>query len=103
MAQVFSGLLRRSADSAQPCVDYLLKHTEILSGLIDGCVLVCKHLVGTLIPARRLYLHVGRYKNAETALMTGSMLRDCLKNPALAKCEPTHSACVGEQRLLGVA
>ena len=21
--------------------------------------------------------------------MTGSMLRDCLKNPALAKCEPT--------------
>ena len=30
-----------------------------------------------------------RYKTAETALMTGSMLRDCLKNPALAKCEPT--------------
>ena len=37
---------------------------------------------------RRLPLCVGRYNNAETALMSGSMLRDCLKNPALAKCEP---------------
>ena len=40
VAQVFSGLLRRSTDSAQPCIDYLLKHTEILSGLIDGCAAV---------------------------------------------------------------
>ena len=34
--------------------------------------------------------------------MTGSMLRDCLKNAALAKCEPT-AECLSALHVLGFA
>jgi hypothetical protein len=38
VAQVFSGLLRRTVGDAQPGADYLLKHKELLTTLIKGCV-----------------------------------------------------------------
>jgi hypothetical protein len=38
VAQVFCGLLRRTSDGPQPCIDYLLKHTQLLGTLIDGRV-----------------------------------------------------------------
>jgi hypothetical protein len=31
-------LLRRTSDGPQPCIDYLLKHTQLLGTLIDGRV-----------------------------------------------------------------
>ena len=33
---MFAGLVRRAGDGTQPCIDYLLKHTELLVVLIDG-------------------------------------------------------------------
>jgi hypothetical protein len=37
VAQVFSGLLRRTVDGSQPGVDYLLRHKDLLDILVKGC------------------------------------------------------------------
>ncbi|XP_042438145.1 calcium-binding protein 39-like isoform X2 [Zingiber officinale] len=58
----WSILLRQNIDSHYCCVEYLESHLELLDFLV-----VC-------------------YNNKEIALNCGSMLRECIKYPTLAKC-----------------
>jgi hypothetical protein len=39
VAQVFSGLLRRTVDGNQPGADYLVRHKDLLDTLVKGCAL----------------------------------------------------------------
>ncbi|ORY93380.1 Mo25-like protein [Syncephalastrum racemosum] len=61
VAQIFNNLLRRQIGSRFPTVEYLCTREELLIALLKG------------------------YENPEVALNCGLILRECLRNEALAK------------------
>eukprot|EP00299_Pterocystis_sp_00344_P010643 c4810_g1_i1.p1 GENE.c4810_g1_i1~~c4810_g1_i1.p1 ORF type:complete len:273 (-),score=56.12 c4810_g1_i1:435-1214(-) len=60
-ALVFKHFVQRQIDVSRPGVDYILQNPEIVSALVKN------------------------YNNPDTALISGSMLRECLKHESLTK------------------
>jgi len=91
VAAVFSGLLRTTVDGRQPCLQYLQEHQDLLITLTKACVLFRVPTVAPVWASRGRDTHVWglccRYDKTDTALITGSMLREAIKWPAFAKCD----------------
>ena len=93
VAQVFCGLLRVSVDGRLPCVAFLSAHKELLDTLTHGCAAAAAPPPSRAVAAntRAPSPPPRSYERADTALITGSMLREAVKVESLCQCAPAQA------------